>query len=181
MGNVCVFISSFALAGLNFVLPFFLQGVLAYSPSEMGIRLMTQPIVQAVVGPLSGWLADRLEARLLTSVGLVVASLGILLLSGLSPAATDPAVVLRLVVLGVGFGLFQTANNYAVMGSVKRAHRHRRRVPGHDAPPGHHHGRSQHRRHLRRPERLPRRGGRNGRAHRWFPQCVVGRGGHLLL
>jgi sugar phosphate permease len=42
-------------------------------------------------------------------------------LSGLSPTATDPAVVLRLVVLGVGFGLFQTANNCAVMGSVKRA------------------------------------------------------------
>jgi EmrB/QacA subfamily drug resistance transporter len=120
IGNVCVFISSFALAGLNFVLPFFFQGVLAYTPSEMGVRLMTQPIVQAMVGPLSGWLADRLEARHLTSAGLGVAGLGILLLSGLSPAATDPAVILRLVLLGVGFGLFQTANNYAVMGSVKR-------------------------------------------------------------
>ena len=119
IGNVGTFIMSVGNTGVNLALPFFVENVLGYSVTELGLLLMTRSAVNSVVSPFSGWLADRLGSRLLTSIGLAAGAVSLLLLGGLGPGATRGAVALRLGLLGTSLGLFQTPNNVAIMGSVK--------------------------------------------------------------
>lgn len=102
------------------LMPFFLQKVMPLTAALAGAVLMAQSAVQTVVGPISGWLTDRLGAKRVTIVGLVLDAIGLFWLSTLRPDSSTTDVVMRSAFLGMGSGVFQTANNAAVMGSVRR-------------------------------------------------------------
>jgi DHA2 family multidrug resistance protein-like MFS transporter len=78
------------------------------------------PLTTALVAPLAGRLADRYAAGILGGVGLGIFALGLLLLALLpgSPGLFD--IVWRMAICGAGFGLFQTPNNRAIIGSAPR-------------------------------------------------------------
>jgi EmrB/QacA subfamily drug resistance transporter len=120
VANGANFISSFGLSGFSFLMPFFLQKVMPLTAAVAGAVLMAQSAVQTVAGPISGWVTDRLGAKRVTIVGLALDAVGLAWLSMLRPDSTTADVVIRLAFLGMGSGVFQTANNAAVMGSVGR-------------------------------------------------------------
>ncbi len=112
-----------AFAGLftaTFLLPFLLQQARGFSPVEAGLLLTPVPITMAVVAPLSGSVSDRLGPRLPASLGMAVMVLGLLSLTQLPVDFTLPDLVWRLVLLGIGQGLFMSPNSSAVLGSVPR-------------------------------------------------------------
>ena len=74
----------------------------------------------AMVAPVSGWLSDRMGARLLSSLGLTIVCLALFSLSLLATSSGYHDVLLRLVALGIGQGMFQSPNNSSVIGSVPR-------------------------------------------------------------
>jgi MFS transporter, DHA2 family, multidrug resistance protein len=112
-------VCSFTVQGLSFVaLPFYFEDVLQRSQVETGFFMTPWPLVVAIMAPIGGRLSDRFSAGLLAGLGLFLLGLGTLLL-GLLP--TNPGVadiVWRMVVCGVGFGLFQTPNMRAIMTSA---------------------------------------------------------------
>jgi EmrB/QacA subfamily drug resistance transporter len=120
MSNACVFIYSFQFAGTGLLLPFFLQQVLGYSATGMGLLLMAQPALQIVISPVSGWLTERVEYRFLASAGLVLQVVALILLGFLGVEATRGGIVLTLALLGIGAAIFETPNTAAIMGSVTR-------------------------------------------------------------
>jgi len=73
-----------------------------------------------LLSPLSGWLSDRFGSRVLSTVGMGGITVGLLLLSQLNANSSAIDVILRLVLVGVGFGLFSSPNTSAVMGSVEQ-------------------------------------------------------------
>jgi MFS family permease len=81
---------------------------------------MAQPIVQALFSPLAGRLSDRLEPRIVASIGMAMTALGLLFLSFLSQTATVVFIVGTLMLLGFGFALFSSPNTNAVMSSVEK-------------------------------------------------------------
>jgi MFS family permease len=73
-----------------------------------------------LLSPLTGWLSETLGPRLLSAAGLSVKGIAFFALTSLTVRATDLDVALRLGLLGIGFGFFQTPNNYALMSSLPR-------------------------------------------------------------
>ncbi len=97
-GTLAAFLSFLAISANNFLMPFFLQLALGFSPGRAGLLLTPTSLTLAVVAPLSGYLSERLGARLLSSIGLGVSAVALFLLSRLTPsplyrraAAPDPA------------------------------------------------------------------------------------------
>ncbi len=108
------------LYAVVFLLPFYLIQGRGLNSSQAGILLTAQPLMMALVSPLSGALSDRIGSRLLASGGMAMLALGMLLLSGLGPATPLPGVAARLLVTGLGLGIFASPNTSVLMGSAPR-------------------------------------------------------------
>ena len=118
--NVSALISFIAMFSVVLLMPFFLQNELGYSPERVGIIFLAVPLVMSVAAPFSGWLSDRTNSFILSSIGVGIASVSILWLGFLSPTSGSIDVVLRLALLGLGMGLFQAPNNSIIMGSLPK-------------------------------------------------------------
>jgi MFS family permease len=102
------------------LLSLYLQYISGLSPQDAGFTLVVHPISQAVVSPFAGRLSDRIQPRVIVSIGIGIVFLGLLLLvSGISEAAL-PVIIGSLVLIGAGHGLFTSPNTNAVMSSVER-------------------------------------------------------------
>ena len=119
-GLVSVVVAFAGLFTATFLLPFLLQQARGFSPIEAGLLLTPVPITMAIVAPLSGTVSDRLGPRLPATVGMAIMVLGLLSLTQLPVDFALPDLIWRLVLLGIGQGLFMSPNSSAVLGSVPR-------------------------------------------------------------
>ncbi|HEY0300638.1 MAG TPA: MFS transporter [Rhizomicrobium sp.] len=112
-------VCSFTVQGLAFVsLPFYFEHVLHRSQVETGLFMTPWPLIVAVMAPIAGRLSDRHAPGLLGGVGLVILSVGMVLLATLPAAPTVADIVWRMIVCGAGFGFFQAPNLKALMSSA---------------------------------------------------------------
>lgn len=117
-GNVARMATFIALSTNELIMPFFLQFVLHMDPLEAGSLMTPTALALAVFSPLSGWLSDRLGTTLPAALGALIFTAALLLLGLLDQDAGAGQIVLRLALLGIGLGLFQTPNNNALISSV---------------------------------------------------------------
>ncbi|KUG04643.1 efflux pump antibiotic resistance protein [hydrocarbon metagenome] len=118
--NIAALINYGATAGVTFLLSLYLQYIKGMPPQTAGLVLIVQPIIQALLSPAAGKLSDKIEPRLIASLGMASTSLGLFLLIFLHSETSIPYIITTLIVLGVGFALFGSPNTNAVMGSVSR-------------------------------------------------------------
>ena len=102
------------------LLSLYLQQIKLLSASQAGVILMIQPISMALLAPISGKLSDRIEPRLLATVGMVLTALGLCFLATLSAGSQLATTALALAMTGIGFSLFSAPNTNAIMGSVEK-------------------------------------------------------------
>lgn len=117
---ICGFISFITISASNIILPFYFQDVLKLSPAATGFFMMVSPIVLSVVAPFSGYLSDKIGAEILTVIGLFFTSLGLLLISTLSEKSSVITLMVYIVIMTLGNGMFQSPNNSLVMSTVPR-------------------------------------------------------------
>jgi len=99
--------------------PFYLSRALGLDAAHVGLVLSAGPLVAALTGVPAGRIADRFGAERMTIVGLLGMAAGCFLLS-MAPATLGiPGYVAPIAVVTVGYALFQTANNTAVMTEIR--------------------------------------------------------------
>jgi EmrB/QacA subfamily drug resistance transporter len=99
--------------------PFYLSQALGLNAIGVGLVLSVGPLVAALTGVPAGRIADRFGARRMTFAGLIAIALGCLLLSVLPSRCGIGGYVAPMVVITLGYAVFQTANNTAVMADVQ--------------------------------------------------------------
>ncbi|MEM3737130.1 MAG: MFS transporter [Candidatus Bathyarchaeia archaeon] len=119
--NISALLNYTSCFGVSFFTSFYLQRVLNYSPLQAGIILLTMPATMAVLAPISGWLSDRIGSRMLSSLGMAIICVGLLLASTLGLQSSSTDIAIRLLIIGLGMGLFSSPNTSAVMGSVDKS------------------------------------------------------------
>jgi MFS family permease len=100
----------------------YLQYLKAMPPGQAGLIMMAQPLAMALCSPLAGKLSDRVEPRVLASLGMVLTVIGLAMLALLTPQSSLATLITALAIVGVGFGLFSAPNTNAIMGSVDKRH-----------------------------------------------------------
>ncbi|WP_260955726.1 MFS transporter [Pseudomonas citri] len=98
--------------------PFYLSITLGLPAALVGLTLATGPGVAALAAMPAGRLADRFGQERMRVVGLAIMVAGSLMLSLLSPALGLGGYITAIVTTTLGYVLFQTANNTAVMINV---------------------------------------------------------------
>ena len=119
-GVAAAFLAFMGGIAIFFLMPFYLQGVLEYSPTQTGLALVPGAVCMLFLGPLSGRLSDRYGFRPFTVGGLLCCAGSLAILSRVT-ADTSLAVVLPALVLqSCGMGLFFSPNASSVLNSVGR-------------------------------------------------------------
>lgn len=118
--NLAALIHYSATFAVTFLLSLYLQYIKGLSAQSAGMILIAQPIMMAVFSPLAGRLSDRIEPRVIASLGMACTCVAIYLLSFIGDNTSLPYIVFNLLILGFGFALFSSPNTNAVMSSVER-------------------------------------------------------------
>ncbi len=107
--------------GVLFLMPFYLIQGRGLSAAQAGLILTAQPLVMALTAPFAGTLSDRIGSQIPTTLGMLILSGGLYLLSRLTPTSPFIHAILGLAVSGLGVGLFVAPNNSALMGAAPRS------------------------------------------------------------
>jgi EmrB/QacA subfamily drug resistance transporter len=120
-GNASLFLISGTLSAINFLLPFFLQNLLGYSPSEVGWIIVADSVIIMIMAPIAGSLSDRLGSRLLCTLGCVVIVAAQFFLATLGTHPPLIRIIFPLALWGIGWALFNAPNQSSMLGSVSPA------------------------------------------------------------
>ncbi|KXG75184.1 Multidrug resistance protein Stp [Fervidicola ferrireducens] len=118
-GNLSCLLNFTAQYIMVFLTPFYLEKA-GFSPGQVGAIMTAFPLTVLFVAPLTGMLSDKLDSLLLSSAGALICSAALFLMGKLGYDSSIFDVVWRLMLFGLGNGLFQTPNNSSVMGSAPK-------------------------------------------------------------
>jgi EmrB/QacA subfamily drug resistance transporter len=118
--NLAALINYAATFAVSFILSLYLQYSQGLTPLEAGSIMVTQPFIMMLVASISGRLSDKYDSRILSSLGMAITTIGLVLLSFLDGVTGKAYIISSLVILGTGFGLFSAPNTNSVMSSVTK-------------------------------------------------------------
>ncbi len=119
-GSIGLAVVGLVQSGLLFVLIFLLQFGYEYSALDSGLLLALPSLLHVLVAPVSGVLSDKFGPRPQCVGGLLFLLLGTYLMARLSAASELVDIIIPLVFIGIGGGLFHAANSSQVMGCVPK-------------------------------------------------------------
>lgn len=117
--NMAVLVNYSATSAMVFLMSLYLQYNRGLDAQKAGLVLVTGPLIQAVMSPMVGRLADRVNARYLSSVGMGVCLGGLLGLSFVGAQTPFWYVIVMICVLCAGVALFGTPITHTIMASVQ--------------------------------------------------------------
>ena len=122
MGAALGWISFLGSSASRFLMPFYLQRVLEYSPKDVGLIMILPALAMVTTGPISGRLSDKFGWRFLTVGGLSLSAVAwIAFAIGLNDHSSLPFIIGMLMLQSIGTGLFNTPNNSSILGAVERS------------------------------------------------------------
>ena len=119
MSNLAALIHYSATFAIGFMVSLYLQIVRGMDAFTAGSFLLIQPCLMAIVSPKAGALSDKFSPRIIASFGMGIMMIGLFLFSFLSGTTSFYLIGINLAFIGIGFGLFSSPNNNAIMGAVK--------------------------------------------------------------
>lgn len=124
----------FVLASLSMILffvanlmisvlgPFYFEGVMGYTASQVGLIYLIVPAIMVVGAPVMGWIYDKHQHRYFAALGMGIMAASMMLLGYLAGSlGSDPKLILLpFVSLGIGAALFQSPNNTEIMRALPK-------------------------------------------------------------
>jgi EmrB/QacA subfamily drug resistance transporter len=116
--NISFIFCMMALFAPGFIMPFYFEQLRGFSTIQTGLLMSPLPLTFAIMSPISGSVADRFGSRWLSPFGLAVACFGLFLLSQVNAQSSMGDIIWRLIIAGIGQGIFQSPNTRTMMGAA---------------------------------------------------------------
>lgn len=111
-------ISSFAAFILG---PFYFQGVMGFTPSQVGTMFLIVPAIMAVGSPVGGWIYDKYHYRFNSAAGMMIVVFSLTLMSYAFRIEDISAMIISFALMGIGSALFQSPINTEIMSALPKA------------------------------------------------------------
>ncbi len=108
------------LLSLTFLLPLFMQEILGFTAMQSGLALMPRTLVMMVMMPLVGRFYNKLPARTLVAVGVLIFIGSAFMMSHYNLDTTSSGIVLALLVQGVAFSALMVPLNTMALAGIPR-------------------------------------------------------------
>ena len=120
--SMCTSVCAFCAQTIAYVaLPFLLLDGYGMSHLDAGLLITAWPLGTVLMAPIAGRLIGRIPDGLLGGIGMATMAVGLALLAWLPAEPGSVDIAWRMLVCGLGFGLFQTPNNHTIVTSAPRA------------------------------------------------------------
>lgn len=119
--NLAALINYSCTFSASYLLSLYLQIVKALPAQVVGSILILQPISQVITSLISGRASEKIEPRKLATAGMVLTTAGLFIFSLFSSKTNIVLVIVNLIIMGIGFGLFSSPNTNVVMSSVPQS------------------------------------------------------------
>ncbi|CAM5543808.1 DHA2 family efflux MFS transporter permease subunit OS=Streptomyces alboniger OX=132473 GN=CP975_20890 PE=4 SV=1 [Streptomyces alboniger] len=118
--NVASLLMFLGMFGSIFLLSQYMQGVLGYSPTEAGLRMLPWTGMPMLVAPIAGILSDRIGGRPVVAAGLFLQAVGLGWMASVVTADASYSIQLPgLIISGIGMALYFAPAANLVMSSVR--------------------------------------------------------------
>ncbi|MET7943674.1 MFS transporter [Streptomyces sp. NPDC005302] len=118
--NAASLLMFLGMFGSIFLLSQYMQGVLGYSPTEAGLRMLPWTGMPMLVAPIAGYLSDRVGGRPVVATGLFLQAAGLAYYASVVAAdASYSAQLPALIISGIGMSLYFAPASNLVMSSVR--------------------------------------------------------------
>jgi EmrB/QacA subfamily drug resistance transporter len=118
--NAASLLMFLGMFGSIFLLSQYMQGVLGYSPTQAGLRMLPWTGMPMLVAPIAGILSDRIGGRPVVATGLFLQAVGLGYLAYVDTAGASYAAQLpALIISGIGMALYFAPAANLVMSSVR--------------------------------------------------------------
>ncbi len=118
LSSLSALINYSATSAIAFMLSLYLQYVRGLDARHAGLVLISQACVQSLCSLVSGPLSDKIAASKLATSGMIIIVGGLIGLTFITISTPIPVIIIYLVLLGMGFGIFSSPNANVIMGSV---------------------------------------------------------------
>lgn len=119
-GNWAAVVVYFTQTSVFFLLPFYMEIILGYTPARTGLLMTITPVSMAVAAPLAGYLSDKVGSSRIIAVSFLLLTISYLLLSRLDDGQPQLLICAGLICLGVGMGMFGSPNTSSILGAIPR-------------------------------------------------------------
>jgi EmrB/QacA subfamily drug resistance transporter len=120
LSSLSALINYASTSAIAFMMSLYLQYIRGFDARHAGLILIAQAVVQCVVSLYAGKLSDKMNASVLSTIGMGIIVAGLFGLIFLSPSTPIVYIILLLALLGFGFGLFSSPNSNVIMSSVEK-------------------------------------------------------------
>jgi EmrB/QacA subfamily drug resistance transporter len=111
-----------ATSATGFFISLYLQYLKGLDARTAGLIMISQPIAMTLLSPAAGKLSDKRNPGVIASIGMGLTATGLVLLCFIKVTTPDYLIILLLIMMGIGFGLFSSPNSNAIMSSVEKRH-----------------------------------------------------------
>ena len=117
---IAALINYSATSAIGFFISLYLQYLKGLDARTAGLIMISQPIAMTLLSPVAGKLSDKKNPGVIASIGMGITASGLILLCFIREDTPDYFIVLLLLLMGIGFGLFSSPNSNAIMSSVEK-------------------------------------------------------------
>ena len=111
-------LNGIARGSVTLLLVFYFQGIKGINPIISGMLLAPFAASLMIMSPISGWLSDRYGSRQLSSIGLFISAIGLLGMVRIKASTTILELIIWMIVMGIGTGMFFAPNTNSIMSAV---------------------------------------------------------------
>lgn len=117
--NLAAMLHYAATFAISFLVSMYLQVICGLSATVAGGVILLQFFMMATLSPKAGALSDKIDPGVVASVGMAINSVGLFALSWLHRDSSLVMVGLILMIIGIGFALFSSPNNNAILSACQ--------------------------------------------------------------
>ncbi len=115
---ISMVISYVAIIMLAVLGPFYLEGVMGYTATQVGLLFMLSPLAMIFAAPAGGWLYDKYRWKFTAAAGMLILVAACLLQGFAFASISISLIAAALILRGIGDGLFQSSNSAEIMNAV---------------------------------------------------------------
>jgi len=104
----------------GFFISLYLQYLKGLDARTAGLIMISQPVMMALLSPVAGRLSDKYNPCIIASYGMSLTAMGLILLCFITEKSSLLMIIVLLIIMGTGFGLFSSPNSNAIMSSVEK-------------------------------------------------------------